>query len=570
MDSQDASDYRFSSQSGVSPIEAGYGLLPVDTIVATTTDELRLTPANRRFELEVNGQRTSGPIAELGLAAGEYHAELRIIQNQAIATRKKVKLILVDPARVCRLFGARYGALEYDLPVIVGPSAAAGSEKKVPWASLWRTGGHPDIIVDFEAPYKFVLWRGMAYAPSWAMNNVLTSNFFAETIEPGVYRDCCEMMSDRECRYSHARVIHSSAARAVIHWRYALCDPTYTICRNYWVDELFYIYPDGVAVRNVTLYLDPHDEAVWQVDQSTGGRRPCSMINCPPGKRCFNDMEFITVNAPGATSEQNTPREALTLLDGHHFSQDFLWPNPPDFARTSCPQLDSYIFRINYRDRPGVFLASAPAGLQVRLQNNVGMRYVAGAQVADDRWVNLPNSVSPFSDYIHWPITRGYGTTPLTDPREYRDRPTQTFLGFANNAPVEVRADGAVTWSWLSGMAPADESALRATAMAWLVPPPINGARYNARERAYLVHPVKNKINLTTGNQAVINPTFLVPGLLAAAFSIKVNGTAVDDGKVAVGVERVLGMSQSVVTIRQTILAESTIQLQGRKILAEG
>ena len=48
----------------------------------------------------------------------------------------------------------------------------------------------------------------------------------------------------------------------------------------------------------------------------------------------------------------------------------------------------------------------------------------------------------------------------MTDRDTYQERPTHTFLGFANNAPVEVRDNGAVTWSWLSGIAPEEEEAL--------------------------------------------------------------------------------------------------------------
>jgi len=92
--------------------------------------------------------------------------------------------------------------------------------------------------------------------------------------------------------------------------------------------------------------------------------------------------------------------------------------------------------------------------LQVRFQPNTGMRYVPGQRVEDDRWENAGDLPSNFADHIHWPITRGYGTCPLTDPAEYLDRPTHTFLGFAHNGPVDVREDGAVTWRWMSGIAP--------------------------------------------------------------------------------------------------------------------
>jgi hypothetical protein len=177
-------------------------------------------------------------VADLGLGPGCYQALLAIGAERAAPTEKPVPLILLAPDRVVRRFGARGVSLEYDRPVIVGRAPWGGDVRKVSWPSLWKTGACPDIVVDFAADYKLIFWRGAGYVPAWAAGNVLTTNFFVETVEPGVYRDCCEPMSDRECRYSHVRLLYSSPARAVIHWRYALTDSAYTICRDYWVDEL--------------------------------------------------------------------------------------------------------------------------------------------------------------------------------------------------------------------------------------------------------------------------------------------------------------------------------------------
>lgn len=546
--------FRISTTSGVSPIEAGFGLVHADTIVATTQDELIAAPSTMRVELKVNGRLTSGPVVKLGLAAGMHEGDLRVLDGTSVLAGKTVGLLLVEPERVCRRFGARYGSLEYELPVVIGKN------KTAPWASLWKTNEVADIVVDFNAPYKFILWRGMSFAPSWAMDNVLTSNFFAETVEPGVYRDCCEMMSDRECRYSHARIIHSSDARVVIYWRYALNDSAYTICRNQWADEMFYIYPDGVAVRNVTIYLDPRDDAVWQVC-SPGRRVPYSMINGPAGKRTFNDMEFITVNAPGATSDDNTPLEALTLMDGDKFSRTYQWPKPPDFNKEPLPNLSEYIFKMNYHHRPSVFVASPSAGLQVRLQDNTGMCYDAGKLVQDDRWVSIPDLPTNFADYIHWPVTRGYGTTPLTDRAMYQERPTHTFLGFANNAPVAVLENGAVTWSWLCGIAP--ENDLRARVRTWTAPTAIDGTSYDSKQGAYVVSKWKKETVLKVGrDHAVVRPTFMLPGCESAGIRVSVNGTRLDKGSVGVGIERTVSSVKTVITFAEDILPGSEVLIR--------
>ena len=543
-------DNLLRTASGASPIDAGLGLVRAGTVVATTNDLLSLDPPGE-FTLTVGGSATSGTVAELHLAPGKYDAVLRCGE----AAKTPVTLILIDPSSLRRRFGARYCSLEYDLPVVTGPG------ETVAWASLWKTGEVADIVVDFDAPWKFVLWRGMSFAPSWAMDNVMTCNFFAETVEPGTFRDCCEMMSDRQCRYIHARVIHSTDARVVIHWRYPLNDSDYAICRDQWVDEMFFIYPDGVAVRNVTIHLDPSDDAVWRTCPQTGRRVPANMIDGPEGKRTFNDMEFITVNAPGATSDDNTPPDALTIMDTRGFSQTYRWPDPPNFAAGPLPELSEYILRMNYRRRPGVFLASPAVRLQVRFQPNVGMRYVAGQRVEDDRWENAGDLPSNFADHIHWPVTRGYGTCPLTDPAEYLDRPTHTFLGFAHNGPVDVRADGAVTWRWMSGIAPADDADLRARAGSWLRPTPIQGARYDPREAAYVVTDADSQAGLVVkGDRPAVRPTLILPGWQKQDPDVTIEGAPAP--RASCGIEQAPAGPRTVVTLRANIPPGATIRIR--------
>ncbi len=551
--------YRITTASRISPIEAGLGLVRADTIVATTDDQLLVTPSAARLRLTVGPAGTDGAIADLALTPGVYDAHLHVTDGEASLADKPIRLVLADPSRVVRRFGARHGSLEYLPPVVTGPDTTGA------WADLWKTNEAADIVVDFDGPHKFVLWRGMSFAPSWATDNVMTSNFFAETVEPGVFRDCCEMMSDRECRYIHARVIHNSPARVVIHWRQPLADSDYRICRNQWVDEMLYVYPDGAVCRNVTIHLDPNDEDVWRECPRTGRRVPCSMIGAPAGKRTFNDMELITVNAPGASSAQNTPTDALTLLDGGDFARTFTWPTPPDFAVEDMPELDEYIFLMHYRDRPGVFVASPGPGIRARLQPNTGMRYESHEDVADDKWVLVPDMPTHFADHIHWPVTRGCATAPLSDPATFDERPTHTFLGYANNDPVEVGEDGAVTWTWLSGVAPADDEALRDKVRAWTRPPRLNGATYSGVQRAYVVDAAACEVTLTAGADggAVVGPTLVLNGMdLASGASVTVNGTPVPAGDMAVGVERTLDTVRTIVTLRCDLSAGAAVTVR--------
>ncbi|MCK4750404.1 MAG: hypothetical protein KAT15_25280, partial [Bacteroidales bacterium] len=96
------------------------------------------------------------------------------------------------------------------------------------WDKKWRVGPDPDVVVRFpDDVHKFVFWRGNNYIPHWVtekgfwFNNEFNETWFSE--------GSAEPMSDKQCRYSHVRIIESNDARVVIHWRYALNDVKYDI-----------------------------------------------------------------------------------------------------------------------------------------------------------------------------------------------------------------------------------------------------------------------------------------------------------------------------------------------------
>jgi hypothetical protein len=146
------------------------------------------------------------------------------------------------------LFGAYYTHLKYD------PE----------WDKNWRVDDHPDVVVRFEdGGHKFVFWRGTSYIPCWVTDNgIWYTNEFVE--RRGIHSEntegCVEPMSDKQCRFSHVRIIESNDARVVIHWRYAPIDVHYqhpfmddVTGWSDWVDEYYVIYPDATGVREITV-----------------------------------------------------------------------------------------------------------------------------------------------------------------------------------------------------------------------------------------------------------------------------------------------------------------------------
>ena len=157
--------------------------------------------------------------------------------------KRKLPVIEKNPGR----FGAFYTKLKYY------PG----------WDDLWPVDQDPDIVVCFDkSPVTLIFWRGTRYGPCWVSEKGdWMADQSLETWENGKNdtEGCFEHMQDRHCRFSHVRIIENNEARVVVHWRYApvsshdniwMPDPkTGWEC---WVDEYYYIYPDGSSIRKVS------------------------------------------------------------------------------------------------------------------------------------------------------------------------------------------------------------------------------------------------------------------------------------------------------------------------------
>ena len=213
-------------------------------------------------------------------------------------------------------------------PAGPGPFGAFYTQLKFypQWDHPWRVSDQADVVVRFDdSPIRFVFWRGTSYIPHWVTENgIWFDNEFTETWA-GV-EGCGEPMSDKQCRFSHVRVIESSAVRAVVHWRYALVDVFYNQARvdphtgwGDWTDELYTIYPDGTSVRQITLHsTNPEQPHEWQ--------------------------ESIVVMGPGFSPENSIEPGGVTLVNATGESASYSWkdatpPKRPGKPAAPCIQL---------------------------------------------------------------------------------------------------------------------------------------------------------------------------------------------------------------------------------------
>jgi hypothetical protein len=203
-------------------------------------------------------------------------------------------------------------------------------------------------------------------------------------------------MQDRHCRFSHVRIIESTEARAVVHWRYApvsshdntwMPDPkTGWEC---WVDEYYYIYPDGSAIRKVS----------W--NKGTTGR-------------AVQYQETLPLLQPGQRKDEILEKDYVSVADyafnSRSVSED-LRRQPADWPRNFTVQ------QIHFKSKNKPFICFEPGNRMSVRWIDLGYNHFPVAQArCDGRWIKVldrPSHVtsSPISDpVIHESGNRQYWT----------------------------------------------------------------------------------------------------------------------------------------------------------------
>lgn len=256
-------------------------------------------------------------------------------------------------------FGAYYTKLAYD------PA----------WDKNWRVGDHPDVVVRFaDGGHRFVFWRGTSYIPCWVTaNDIWYTNEFVERRgwhSPNT-EGCVEPMSDKQCRYSHVRIIENSEARVVIHWRYAPVDVHYEhpfiddrTGWFDWVDEYYVIYPDASGIRRI-------------------------MAQSSHLEKWIEFQEGIVINQPGTLPDENIQAGAVSVanMQGEHVTYYWDEDGGPQFDRN--PRRAN-IYKINLKSQRGPFALVAPP----QVDGNIITSYLGH------------NRRSKFNWWDHWPVSQ--------------------------------------------------------------------------------------------------------------------------------------------------------------------
>jgi hypothetical protein len=178
------------------------------------------------------------------------------------------------------------------------------------WDRIWRVGDFPDVLVCFdELPVRMVFWRGTGYCPAWVTEN--GKWVCDQSPESWNWKTwgCYEHMSDKRCHYSQVRILESSEARTVVHWRVASASINYDFNHTdpdtgwgEWTDEYYYVYPDAVAVRYQEI------RSTWAANME------------------WQQTELI--NQPGTRPQDNVELEAMTIANMDGETETWSWEKP--------------------------------------------------------------------------------------------------------------------------------------------------------------------------------------------------------------------------------------------------
>lgn len=369
------------------------------------------------------------------------------------------------------------------------------------WDRLWRAAGDPDIVVRFDdSPVKVVFWRGAGYGMSWVNGADLWRS--DQSLESWSANGCCEHMSDKQCRYSHASIVENTAARVVIHWRYALGDIDGTINHmnatgwGDWADEFITIYPDAVAARRQIVWSDQHD---------------------------YQFLETIVFNQPGSRPQDTLRLDALTLANLRGESHAYSWERGyPKFDRGPA---DATIQIVNFQSHEKSFSVVENGSGPIR-------PFAAGARAG----------FSTFPCWNHWPVAQLPNDGRVAPAA---DRPSHTSLTAAN--PLRhPQPDGSVVANTLYGMTGHGVDKIAEIAKSWAEPPPlkiiegegIKNLGYDAGQRAYVLEFPENSaphtvtVDLQASAEApLVNPAFVLKNWPSKIAAIRINGAATSPGK---------------------------------------
>jgi hypothetical protein len=246
--------------------------------------------------------------------------------------------------------------------------------------------GHA-VVVDCDKPWRFVFWDKAQYVGCVDVGNgVWFTPEWCETNSPNDLH-CYEPIMDKQLRWSKIQILESGPGRARVRWTYALNDMRYRIFHgDTHAEEIYTIYPDGMAVREVIL---------WPGTQNNHGGNA----------NLWQVAEWILINAAGTSPLDCLQMpEPFTLRDGGGGVINVPWPLPADNFSPFCsyyPQVAEwpmFVGKINLKEQPNPFL--------IICKNQALFPFMpCSACKGNHPYFNMFPGKNLYNVYKHWPVT---------------------------------------------------------------------------------------------------------------------------------------------------------------------
>ena len=422
-------------------------------------------------------------------------------------------------------FGAYYATLKYDEL----------------WDAPRRVAPDSDVVIRFEqSPIRMVSWQGANYIPAWVTEN--GKWYSDEFVETGGLPGCpdgedCEPMSDKQNRYAHVRILESTPARAVIHFRYGQCEVEHYICANPdpftgwtdWADDYYTVYPDGVAARKAVAWTSNFN--TWHEFQET-----------------------MILNAPGMRPEDSIQTDALTFVNMKGETATYSWVRPPVII--DKPD-GANIQVVNLKSQWKPFQIVFPAHPLISI-------YVGEKTYSMFEWWN------------HWPVAqvKSSGISAVAP-----DRPSSTSLSHIEGQPYE-QTSNSITKIMLDGLTDKPVAELAVLARSWVSAPKLTvtagdfeNKGYDPAQRAFVLDrkgaPPLTSLCFTLSadrESPLMNPAFVINEWGNALPQLKVNGKIEAWGSDArYGLVNSLGPAKLVVWLHLTATDTTTVEIEPAK-----
>ncbi|HEY2469539.1 MAG TPA: LamG domain-containing protein [Terracidiphilus sp.] len=395
------------------------------------------------------------------------------------------------------------------------------------WDRLWRMGEDSDVVVSFwKLPAHYVFWRGANFGPNMVTENGIWMS--DQSFEGSTKVGTAEHMNDKHDMHASISIVETSDARVVLRWRYALVD----VLGNFadidsltgwgdWAEEYFYIYPDGVAVRNGTIH----------------GTR---------GKYSFTEPTLLL--EPGKKPEDFISLQAATIANDSGESRTYSWePAAPAFPFPEQP-VNANIALVNLKSRFKPFYIYRP-----------------GTILGPYGWPpEYRPQYSHFPVWDHWPVNQipSDGRFAL-----YPDHFASSAIMSPNPKATWIDGPGPTkTTYFLFGLTDGSIADMARLDRSWLNPPiaKIEGsgsAVYEAGQRAYLIHgaqtadknrPTVNLMLEASETSPVVNPALVIDGWGEGSPSVHLDGSLLDRQKYRIGYRRTLAGTDLIVWLEET------------------